>query len=740
MCGITGVLRLDGAPVDADDVESLGAMAAELRHRGPDGETVVESGPAALGFTRLAVFDVCGGQQPFWSEDGSVAAIVNGTIYNHDALRSGLSPRHAFRTRSDCEVVLHLYEEHGASFVEHLLGMFAVAIWDSARQRLVLARDRLGLKPLYYAQAGGRLLFGSEIKALLRHPACPRSIAWDELLADPLLAEVSPLAHTPIHSGIAGLQHLPGGCLVEADARRGTVRERAYWRLPDPHETGGAAAADIAEEYGRLLSEAIDLCLTGDAALGLTLSGGVDSAIIAGHAASRDVDIRTFSTLSRGTTATGDSAAAFQLATALGLSNHQVRGDDPSRFTPDYWKELLWVLESPMCGPEQLYKRELFRWARHSVPNLKVMLSGQGADEFTGGYSTTLLPDPTAGWPEFIERLRLQAVRERRVEDPVRRVWDRQLGFPAIAHGSTRAAEDVYRRFLETKQRDLLMYNLWSEDRLASAHSIEARAPYLDHRLVELAASVPSRLRAELLWDKQIIRAVGARMLPATFARREKIPFFHGRAVRSVYRQVVELLHARDGVLIEEAFSSGRAREVVDVDVLRRCLSALRLDVEPYRVELVLRLVNIGLLEQLVGGVLARKENGVPLPEVLTSDAASDELQVADALAEADRVPAAAIPVLRRNVLLLTTSAIEPERFVVVDGQIRFTLDAGADAWWEAMHLMDGTRCFGDICAEIGVTMEELEAEIATAIEYGLVEVSATAAAVERRGVAWTTT
>lgn len=188
MCGIAGVVRLDGSPLDPADRIALRSMAAADAHRGPDDEQFAEDGPIGLAFRRLSIVDVMGGRQPLRNEDDTILLIANGEIYNHQSIRARLSSRHTFRTRSDCEAILHGYEEEGTDCLRGLVGMFALAIWDGVRQKLCLARDRFGIKPLFYTVNRGRVVFASEIKALLQHPECPRAVDWLAALQDPLLS------------------------------------------------------------------------------------------------------------------------------------------------------------------------------------------------------------------------------------------------------------------------------------------------------------------------------------------------------------------------------------------------------------------------------------------------------------------------------------------------------------------------------------------------------------------------
>jgi asparagine synthase (glutamine-hydrolysing) len=292
MCGICGVV---GVPEHVDP-DVLFAMTQTLAHRGPDDDgfllDVPDGGPAVgLGFRRLSIIDLATGDQPITDESGKVYVICNGEIYNFRALRAELErDGHRFRTNSDVEVIVHLYEDEGPKLLDRLNGMFALALWDSERRTLLLARDRLGKKPLYYADVSGALLFGSELKALLQHPACPRSVDAEALSSYLAFEYVpSPLA---IFSGV---RKLPAGHLLEWRAGRSEIRP--YWqpRIPvdPPSRAPEAWAADLREH----LTESVRLRLVSDVPIGVFLSGGVDSSsIVATMAELVDPsEIKTFS-------------------------------------------------------------------------------------------------------------------------------------------------------------------------------------------------------------------------------------------------------------------------------------------------------------------------------------------------------------------------------------------------------------------------------------------------------------
>ena len=245
MCGIAGFLRFQKQKFDLERRQQiLNDMGSAIARRGPDEQTFYDDEMLSFVFRRLSIIDVDGGQQPIWNEDRSIFVAVNGEIYNHRELREPLETNHTFRTQSDSEIVLHLYEEYGEACFERLNGMFAAVLWDTKRKKLLLARDPLGIKPLYYALLDDGLIFGSELKALLMHPECPRELAWNdlEIIGVQQKAEVS--------TYVEGVQFLGGGCYAAISADRPFTREN-FWRIDDHfrHEPQSAGADQYRDDY-----------------------------------------------------------------------------------------------------------------------------------------------------------------------------------------------------------------------------------------------------------------------------------------------------------------------------------------------------------------------------------------------------------------------------------------------------------------------------------------------------------
>lgn len=554
MCGICGIRHHDRqARVDPT---VLARMNRRLAHRGPDDDGYYVTGNLGLGHRRLAIIDLDGGRQPLGNEDGSVWVAFNGEIYNYRELRTRLQARgHVFRTRSDTEVIVHAYEEYGDDCVLHFRGMFAFAVADRQRNRLLLARDRLGIKPLYYRQDASGVAFASEIKSLLELPECEREV--DPVALDQYLS----LRYVPgprtMFRDIAKL--MPGHVLVADD--RG-VRTRRYWRL-QPEQREDLDFAQARERFSELLEEAVRLRLIADVPLGVMLSGGLDSSAIL--ATMIDVGatapVRSFSV---GYDRAGDDddsderAWARMVAERLG-SLHRELELGPNEFG-DFLPQLVWHLDEPMADPTCAPLYFLSRMAREDVT---VVLSGEGADEMLAGYGIygrmrslqrlrSLLPSPMAslaaglaplvpheGARDWLERADLpleqayqgvsRAFRPHLKQELLGRSRDHAdtAVHEALAphFASASGASDLNRMLAVDLGAWLPDDLLLKADRMTMANSMELRVPFLDHHLVEFVASLPDCWKLGPSGGKHLLRAAVRERVPRQVIERRKKGF-----------------------------------------------------------------------------------------------------------------------------------------------------------------------------------------------------------------------
>ncbi len=553
MCGIAGIVRCDGAPAEGP---LLRRMTDALAHRGPDGEGFFHRGPVGLGHRRLAIIDLATGDQPMFTEDGAVSIVFNGEIYNFRELRSDLEARgHRFGTASDTEVILRAWEAWGIGCLDRLRGMFAFAIWDGRRRRLVLARDRAGIKPLVYAWDGHRLLFASELKAILEDASVPRELDW-EGLRDYLTFHYVPSPSTIFRA----IRKLPPASYLVLDLDGGEPAVHRYWDLrfaPGPERS----AEDWARELRWRLEDAVRSHLVADVPVGAFLSGGMDSsAVVALMAGAAGAPVRTFS-IGFDETDYDELAFARTVASRYGTEHCEfVVKPDALEALP----RLAQQFDEPFADSSALPTYYVAKITREHVT---VALSGDGGDESFAGYrryaEALALHDRLDRLPGLLVRplLRLaaglmpagargQGYLARLGADPVERYWRsvtfqrretlrRLLGPEARRHVTPEAEPEGFRRlageagapdYLSTLQYlDMRTYLpediLTKVDRTSMLVSLEARVPLLDHRLMEFVATIPASLKLREGTGKWIFKRAMAESLPAEILERRKMGF-----------------------------------------------------------------------------------------------------------------------------------------------------------------------------------------------------------------------
>jgi asparagine synthase (glutamine-hydrolysing) len=555
MCGIAGVHEWAGR--GRVDPGIAWGMLDVIAHRGPDDEGFHMTERVALGARRLSIIDVTGGHQPIANEDGTVVAAYNGEIYNYRALRDRLRRAgHTLSTESDTEVLVHLYEELGDALLNELDGMFAFAIWDERRQRLLLARDRLGIKPLYVCHNDTRVVFGSEVKSLLCHPDVPARTDLDGLAAFLLLKYV-PAPRTMF----AGISALPPGHLLVSD--RDGVRIRRWWDLSFRRPPEPPREEDAAEELRTLLEQAVRSHLVSDVPFGAFLSGGIDSStVVALMARELRHPVRTFAV---GFEGPGEQLSELPYARMV-ADRWETQHEEVlvgARDLVERAAEVVWHLDQPIADMACLANLVVAELASQRV---KMVLTGEGGDELFAGYARYTgerlaplferVPPPlrrlglalNEGWPgQSRPRIALHALcqpdahhrlaiwfplmrPEARAElaagdlaAAVARVSPVSLFADAL--GRTDAPDSISRMlYVDTKlwlADDLLARG----DKMSMAASLEARVPLLDHRLVEWAASLPPSLKVRRLARKYLLKKVAADLLPDPILRRRKKGF-----------------------------------------------------------------------------------------------------------------------------------------------------------------------------------------------------------------------
>lgn len=545
MCGIAGYTHYKRA----FDPARIRRATLELVHRGPDQQGFYESPVVSLGAARLKIIDLEGGDQPVTSDDPPAVVVYNGEIYNHAELRRELEKRgHRFRSRSDTEVLLHAFLEWDTGCFARLRGMFAAAIWLERERRLVLVRDRLGIKPLYYAVRGPDLYFGSELKAILAHPEIERSLDL-EGLDHYLTLNYVPCPYTLVE----GVRKLPPGCWLEW--REGKLRQERYWQLE--FRPVRRPLAEACEELDALLREAVREHLISDVPLGVWASGGLDSSTILHYATELlGTPLRTFSISFRGRRF--DESRYFREVAARYGTDHAELDLNENLDLAGAIERMAWHSDEPSADAGAVPVWFLSELSRRSVT---VALSGEGADELFGGYVTYLAD----GWarrlrwiPAVARRLGLRLLAAWPVSDDkisleykLKRFLAGSLLDPAAAHcywnGAFSAAEKqaFYRgpraaplawmapdlagrigylnQFLLFDQLYYLPDDiLYKVDRMSMAHSLEVRPAFLDHRIVEFAASLPEDFKVRRGRLKYVLRELMKRRLPRSVIHRAK--------------------------------------------------------------------------------------------------------------------------------------------------------------------------------------------------------------------------
>jgi asparagine synthase (glutamine-hydrolysing) len=603
MCGICGVAIPNQLSRRVNE-SRLVAMRDSLTHRGPDDAGVLIDGSVGLGHRRLSIVDLGGGRQPMANEDDSVRIVFNGEIYNHRELRPMLEDRgHLYRSSSDTETIIHLYEEFGPRGVERLRGMFAYAIWDGRRRRLVIARDRLGIKPLYYAvKDDGTLYFASEIKALIEAGATRPELNYDAL-ADYAANRYTSGEETLFH-GVRRL--LPGHTLVWRD---GQIEIERYWDLSFTRPDEALSEAQYVERFSEIFRECVESHLMADVPLGMFLSGGIDSSAIAA-VMSRLVKepIKTFSVAFAERDA-NELEYARAVAQAFKTDHHEIVVS-PEQFF-DRLPALVYQEDEPIAHPSSV---PLYFVSDLAAKHVKVALTGEGSDELLAGYNKyrvaiynlllgrgyeRVTPAPLRNLvKKQIENLNGSSLARRALErtflfmpaeikdvyfdnfavySPSRqrrlftaeayaRMRDHDPYRTALAYIERSDAETLLDKLLAADLKTYLHELLMKQDQMSMAASLESRVPFLDHKLVEFATRLPDAMKLRGWTTKYVLRRAMRGVLPPQILTRKKMGFPTpiGSWFRGRFRRVLEEYILSERASQRGVFNPSYVRELVD--------------------------------------------------------------------------------------------------------------------------------------------------------------------------------
>ena len=560
MCGICGVFHPNRAQRVSKDI--LVRMNEQIVHRGPDDDGFFVEENVGLAMRRLSIIDIQTGHQPITNEDQRVWIVYNGEIYNHQALRNDLEAQgHCYHTKSDTETIVHLYEQHGKDCVRHLRGMFAFAVWDGRQRHLFIARDRLGIKPLYYYFDGETLVFGSEIKAILAYPGIKPQFNQQTLAEYLAFGYIS--GPETMYSDIRKL--LPGHTMTLNES--GELEISRYWDLDVTVDDGQLPFEHYVGRYHDLLEECVSSHLMSDVPLGVFLSGGLDSSAVGALATKiRKEPIETFS-VGYGEDAYSELPYARAIAQHLKSKHHEVQLSRDEFFQA--LPRLIWHEDEPIVWPSSVALYFVARLARERVT---VVLTGEGSDETLAGYTRypwTLLNTrmdtiyralTPAALRGFVRNLicsgPLSATAKRKLEhtflvrdgeslasfyfdnfySAFSTIEQDELLMPEVksvagnAYGGSilhwnQSSGDLLHRLLYTDIKTYLVELLMKQDQMSMAASIESRVPFLDHVLVEFTASIPAKYSTRGMTGKRILKSAMANLLPEAIVHRQKMGF-----------------------------------------------------------------------------------------------------------------------------------------------------------------------------------------------------------------------
>jgi asparagine synthase (glutamine-hydrolysing) len=570
MCGIAGIVNFSGQQPREEIVSD---MIALMRHRGPDDHGIFSDQCVVFGHRRLSIIDVVGSRQPLSNEDGSIWVSYNGEIYNYAELRKKLLEKgHRFSTQGDTETLVHLYEDYGEEMVHHLVGMFAFAIWDKRKRQLLLVRDRMGIKPVYYCQKGDDFIFASEPKAFFVHPAV-RARCSEEGLWHYLTYRSVPAPQT-LFEGISKL--LPGHMLTVTDKG---ISERCYWDIPLYTEAGKRpdkyrSRAEITEKVESLLLTAVKRRLVSDVPVGAFLSGGVDSSVVVAMMSKLSSEpVRTYS-VGFANFAFSETDYARTVAELYRTEHHELILHEDC--FAEQLEKLTWLRDSPLSEPADV---PLYLLAKMASREVKVLLSGEGGDELFAGYPKYAFDRfaALAGLvPRGLVRLAERALPAgfRRAEialrslcekDPAERwaLWfapfSRQEKLQMLGGNNSwpNPSQQYVQRAAGCCALDGMLYTdckLWlpdnlldRADRMTMGASVECRVPFLDHELVELAFSLPVSVKIKGFCRKWQVKQIAGKYLPEQIIRRRKVGFsvplarwFRGKLRQMCYERICD--------------------------------------------------------------------------------------------------------------------------------------------------------------------------------------------------------
>ncbi|TXE59880.1 asparagine synthetase B family protein [Serratia nematodiphila] len=601
MCGIIGYYSKFPSRYERE----LWVSARKYKFRGPDETTQYNCDGFSAIFNRLSIVSKNNGSQPLADESGSVISFANAEIYNYQELITR-HPDFFYQNDSDCAIIPALYHYYGNQFAEQLEGMFSIVIYDKVRNEISLIRDPLGIKPLFYSvDDKGDFFFSSEAKGIL--PFIHEEIIdCAEMLNDPWLRGDVGYDSLKYRNVFSQVKTVPPGSMLKYNTSTGHIEIIRY----NSHMPESIVSLTTPEFFISEFSKAFDAScrqqLSPSGRTGILLSGGIDS--IGVLAALKDANVVAYTLMSPGTEESGDASGAIAAAEKFGVPLHKVYVDSQITVSTKDWKTLLWASESPYFGAEQIYKACIYSYIKQHTPDVCVVLSGNGSDELFGGYTQSFVFDENEPWQSVEESLRY--LKEKYdLESPGcmnLKAWQELSDYKLfdsafVSAKSLLGSEDYWSFYQKVKLRDLHDYNLHNEDRISSLFSIENRVPFLSNSLIKLSMSIPDSLRETLLLDKEIVRRGLQPTVGESFARRKKVPFFHGESSGFTLGMLYRSLSYDDFYLVHEACNAivGGERFLEPEGMIAQIQSFYE-DADLIGMINLSRLINVGLLNQLL--------------------------------------------------------------------------------------------------------------------------------------------
>lgn len=709
MSGLVGVISFKGPPLTKEDIHLLKKMGERLRFRAPFEDNIVQfDTKAAFLFRRLSAEKRLLKKEA----DQTFHLMVNGETHNPN-------------NQSNLESILPLYLQKGLDFVKELIGMYAISLWDSKKSQLILARDPLGIKPLFYAiTSKGHLIYGSEIKALLAHPDCPREVDWLASLVRPYFYEN---LDRPFSSGFKGINRVDPGSILLCDNFRGVLEKHQWWQLKrHDNNDDKREKKEVIEGYFNLLRDSVQRQLTPGKEVALSLSGGIDSVSVA--ALAREVaPLQTFTIHNYTGLVNEDVRYAHEASTYLKIPNHQLFFPwQENSIDYDTFKEVVWASEMPV-NAEHIFKHILYKKIKENFPSIDTLLMGQGSDDFNGGYTDNWIEKINLdleenNWEAFIKSIQETEKKGRLLA--INPNLQSYLGYLSKNFASIGSKDPMlYYHLFHINQVE--GYNLWHEDRNSSINGLENQVPFLDHRIVEYLANIPKELQKDLFFRKEILREAMEPLLPEQFRYRPKGNCFAGKAVRYSDRTLYHILADNDFYGLKDSIlDNPYADGIIDKDTLLKQFKKIPESPSYEGIEQILFIASLGLLARWAGDRSEPEHKSHLNPKidwVNINDWSQDKHVLAIKMATVKQELTELTTMVFEEGVLFLINPVDNSGFFSLREKLEYILDPKEKrVYIEFLKKIDGKKNIASILAELKAQFVDVRADLEEAMEYRL--------------------